>query len=212
MIPLGVLASGYVAPAGGGLTYLGYTSSTTDGATHTFTDVNIGSAATDRTVIVGYTGFASGAKNLATFTIAGSSAVIDAYTDGWAPSGIGRLVVPTGNAATIVLSFNETVQNMTIFVWTYSGAIARTGYAATGGPSTAPLSLTTGSSDIVLCTAGYPDGTPTGFSMMDVIESFSVEGDSFWALSTTDTGALSIIQTPSSGGNRWIAAAAHALT
>ena len=211
MIPLGVLASGYVAPAGGGLTYLGHMSSTTDSATHTF-NVNIGPAATDRTVIVGYTGFASGGKNLTTFTIAGSSATVDAYANGWAPSGIGRLVVPTENTATIVLSFNATVQNMTIFVWTYSGTIARTGYAANGGSSTAPLSLTTGSSDIVLCTAGYPDGTPTGFSMMDVIENLSVEGYSFWALSTTSTGTLSIIQTPSSVGNRWIAAAAYSLT
>ena len=48
--------------------------------------------------------------------------------------------------------------------------------------------------------------------MMDVIESISVEGDSFWALSTTDTGTLSIIQTPSSVGNRWVAAAAYSLT
>ena len=211
MIPLGVLASGYVAPAGGGLTYLGHMSSTTDSATHTF-NVNIGPAATDRTVIVGYTGFASGGKNLTTFTIAGSSATVDAYANGWAPSGIGRLVVPTGNAATIVLSFNGVVEAMTIFVWTYNGTVTRTGYAALGGSSTTALSLTTGASDIVLCTAGYPDGTPSGFSMMDVVESLSVEADSFWALSTTDTGTLSIIQTPSSVGNRWIAAAAYSLT
>lgn len=129
MIPLGVLASSHVAPAGGGVT-LTYESAPSTAGT-SFTGVPIGAAASDRIVLIACSWRAAGTGITPTaVTIGGVTATIDAdhqsaigNTSGvvWA-----HAVVPTGTSATIVVTFDATVLRSGLTVWSVTGSSSLT--------------------------------------------------------------------------------------
>jgi|GEM_PF-2636389 len=102
------------------LEYVVSLSDTNNRQTYTFSDVNIGTPAPGRLVIVGTTNINAGANmNLVSGTIAGQPAAVHINPGGeWHPTGIMSLVVPAGSTAPISVTFTAVSHNCTIFVWT----------------------------------------------------------------------------------------------
>lgn len=124
MIPLGVLASSYVAPAGGvTLEYLGVVTDPTGGGTsRTFSDVNFGDAATGRVIVIGVSRFSDFA--LSSVTIGGVAATIanQAGYNRWAS--IAYATVPTGSTGSITINAANFPGGCAVAVWRISGAVS----------------------------------------------------------------------------------------
>ena len=155
MIPLGVLASSHVAPAGGSgsFDFLSTHSSDANASSYTFSGVDIGTAATDRVVIV-YVSFQNASATISGVTIGGVTATIDVQgggTNGNNRNGWARAVVPTGTTADIVVTaINAVPKSCGI------GVYRSAGYTVTlsdtlNVPGATPLSL---SGDITAIAGG----------------------------------------------------------
>ena len=110
MIPLGVLASGYVPPAGGGglaWNFLsGYADPTGNLATYTFPSVPLGDAATDRLIIVSVTIRYGSSIPKPNVTVAGVTATRVASTDSSFGASVHVALVPSGATGDIVVNTN----------------------------------------------------------------------------------------------------------
>ena len=125
MIPLGVLASARRAAGGGGsLTadFVGATTSGADGTSYTFTDVAIGAAASDRTVVVAFGARSAASPNVTGVTIAGVTATIDhqAVTSGSLVC-FAHAEVPAGTTGTVVVSLSSSAVRAGLGVWRVTG-------------------------------------------------------------------------------------------
>lgn len=161
MIPLGVLASAYVAPAGGGagVEYIGIEENTAYNANpYTLTDVPIGPAATDRILILAV--MTRNATYATSVTVGGISATGDnVYTGGntgdWRVEHW-RAAVPTGTTADVVVTWSGGVTAGTgVAVYSITGytvAVADAGYSTSLTPST---TVTATSGGLIIATAGY---------------------------------------------------------
>ena len=102
------------------LQYIGTTTSTVNGTTHTFTNVNIGSADADRVVIVGINWAAN--IDLDGVTFEGNAAFLNTVFQ--APVGqsflsaMAVLPVPTGTDMDVVATFGSSAVTCVIHVWT----------------------------------------------------------------------------------------------
>lgn len=171
MIPLGVLASSYVAPAGGGggVTFLGTTSSTDNLEQYTFTGVDIGSASSDRVIIAAVHNRLTGTV-ISGVTIGGVTATQDAATLASSNAGaadIWRAAVPTGTTATVVVDMpvGDPANGCLVALWAITGhtvTVADTGSVAGGSSGskggTATVTATAGGCVIA---ANYLHYTPT---------------------------------------------------
>ena len=119
MIPLGVLASSYVAPAGGGGAYLdSYYASVTATTTHTFTSIDIGPASASRVVIVGIA-VGNQHNGISAVTIGGVSATIAATSgnQSYTNDAIAYATVPTGTTADIAITVTAAQTRFHLSVW-----------------------------------------------------------------------------------------------
>ena len=137
MIPLGVLASGYVAPAGGvsGVSFLGVLNSASALETYTFSGVDIGPASADRTLILCV--MARPTLALQSVTVGGSAATADARNaagnagDGRAE--IWRIDYPTGTTADVAVKTvsGDPAAGCAVAVYAITGYAASLADAAT---------------------------------------------------------------------------------
>ena len=158
MIPLGVLASGHVAPAGGGggvsLTYSGGQSSSSK-PTYTFTEVPLGDAATDRVVIVG---ISTRDGDVGSVTVGGVSATIAGQVSANSDRAcMAVAAVPTGITGDVVVTHVSPYasQRVLIGVWVASGFGTLT-VADHGGSAVndADISLDTSVGDLIFAVSG----------------------------------------------------------
>lgn len=150
MIPLGVLASSYVAPAGGGgldVSYLGYVSDTNDAAAYTFSSVDLGAAATDRTIIVHV--HQRNSISITAVSIGGVSATIDvaASGDNSGDHAIVRAAVPTGTTGDIVVTLASVALGCVVHVYRVTGGTVQvddtaTAYGGSSGTSGGTVTVT----------------------------------------------------------------------
>lgn len=104
-------------------TWIGNTEDTSTATVYTFTSASIGTASSDRHVIVGVVRPGSGAATVSSMTIGGVSATIDLTVGAnLSGAGFGRLLVTSGTTATIVVTMSASAASCGILVWTIKGA------------------------------------------------------------------------------------------
>ena len=156
MIPLGVLASGYVAAGGGagGFSFVSHTSTPAFGNTHSLT-LDIGSPAPDRVVI-----FAISAQNgiSGSAAINGQTPVQDAWSTGLGSTvgGTYRAAVATGTTCVLTFSTSQPGSRVGVGVWRASGGTLDLVTTATGNAA----DLTVAAGDLVV-TAKYANAETT---------------------------------------------------
>ena len=130
--------------------------STANQTTYTFTNCDIGTASSDRYVVVygaGYTGSLSTNRNASSVSIGGSSATID-YTvlSTAAPSFFAKRLVTSGTTATIAVSFSGPMTNCGIAIYVIYGLNSTTPISTATGINTtgATLSLSATNGGVVL--------------------------------------------------------------
>lgn len=156
MIPLGVLASSCVAPAGGSLSlsFLGATSGT--GSTLqvpvVFSGVSLGPADASRTIVLAVSMRAGFAPDHTAASIAGVTATRDAYAvDGVHAVSIWHAAVPTGTTGTISVTQDTAFPFWTgIALWSITGASVSVADFATSDADPAPLSVDVSSGDLIV--------------------------------------------------------------
>jgi hypothetical protein len=147
-------AAGRYRAAGGGSpatrTYVSSTVSTSNASAYTFTNHNIGTAAADRYVVVGYASYnnTSGAPSFSSATIGGNAATphhnqINVTDFVYMATGIFGLLVTSGTQATIVVNFSETMQNCVVSVWALYGLDSTTPHHTNGGNADSATSVST---------------------------------------------------------------------
>ena len=162
MIPLGMLASARVPLSGGTLTatWLGGTQfQDTSGKTKTYSNVPLGPASDARTVVVAVGNRVSAGNLIASVTIAGVTATIDAQPSPHASVALARAQVPAsaGTSGTVVIT---KVSNEWVFgilgVWHIDAPVAVTDsdwvYVGSG-TGTMSRTLTTSPGGVVLAAA-----------------------------------------------------------
>lgn len=111
------------------MTWIGATADTSSGTSFTFTNHAIGTAASDRLVVVGITSRDDDFGNnvtISSVTIGGNGATVHATTNSHAVAGVASLVVTSGTTATIVVNVSATAQNCVVGVWTITGLTSTT--------------------------------------------------------------------------------------
>lgn len=213
MIPLGVLASARVAAGGGGSlvgTPVGSASSTTVGATQTFTSVPIGDTSSGRTIIVCAGGYGAGNRTISQVTINGAVAALDVINpSNWFPCGVARLAVPAGTTAEIVVTFSGSVSTAAVTVYSLPTSVAVVGTLASIGtsPVSGVLTSTTAGWTVAMSTKG--DNYNMVWTGLAEDYDFQVGSDRYGSASSqTSAGNLTITQT--SAGNSGLAAVAYA--
>ena len=182
MIPLGVLASAHVAPAGGGgpvFEFLGAASPASAATIHTFS-VPLGDPSADRTIVVCVVTQAA----IGTVTIAGITATKDVEHIGSSSTraAVFRATVPTGTTGDVVVPIGSSSTRCGVGVYRIGGAVT---VASTDILS--PVALSVSAGDIAVACAYTTSGSAswTG-GTRDYILSFS---DYHTGASTTATEA-----------------------
>lgn len=132
----GFLINSYSVAAGGGpadatVTFIGCTELTTDLTTYSYTSAAIGTASSDRIVIVAAMGVDTGQNDFSTssMTIGGVTAaeqVDTASTLQASQASIYTLLVTSGTTATIAVTYSEAITSSTICVWSTTGLSSAT--------------------------------------------------------------------------------------
>lgn len=120
-LPLGVLGSAHVEVAGGDFAwqYRGYSAKVDNGSNpHTYESAPIGTAGTGRTVLAQVCSWSPGQRNITGVTIGGVTAVADENNYGDDIYSMWRAVVETGTTADIVVTCDDTTNEINIGVWT----------------------------------------------------------------------------------------------
>ena len=144
MIPLGVLASGYVASSAlSGASYLTYSESSTGTTTRTFAGLSLGTAASNRNIIAvthSRSRYPSGV------TIGGVTATMHAaLQDGYAHTAVWSAAVPTGATGDVVVTYAiGSPEAAVVAVWAAYGTLA---YSASGTSGTGKTVTLTAPSD-----------------------------------------------------------------
>ena len=168
MIPLGVLASGYVAPAGGAMfEFLGAASPASAATTHTFAAMPLGSAVADRTILVCLVTQAT----VSSVTVAGVAATNDIWHMGGSSTSasLWRATVPTGTNGDVVVVIGSNTTRCGIGLYRIGGAVT---VASTD--TLAPAVLTVAAGDFAVACAYTPSASATWTGgTRDYILSFS---------------------------------------
>ena len=143
---------GYVSDAYSGSTGL---------TTYTYTSQAIGTAASNRIVIVGVTNYSASSSRPSSVTIGGISAtgIGTGISDGNCHASIWYAAVPTGTTATIAVNYGAANGYNNIFVWSIYGNATTVGYTATGGVSNATVSGVNANTGAFTCACVASNGT-----------------------------------------------------
>jgi len=136
---MGLLVRPSIPPV---VTFIGATMNTSAATIYTFTAVNIGTASSDRLVVVSAQAGTNNSRTISTVTIGGNAATILANSTA-APNPVcmAQLLVTTGTTANIVVTWNGGVSRTRINVWTvtgYQSATPLVGSSFPGTTTTAP--------------------------------------------------------------------------
>lgn len=149
------------------VTYIGGSGSTADSTSYTYSSVSIGTASSDRLVVVvgsGY-GAASAALTLSSVTLDGVAMTVavkyDSAGTGHPASVIAYKAVPSGTTADIVFTYSPTAGNHYHGVYTITGwsSLVPTTKSDTSNPFEAPLSLPRGGAVIGVANANSSSST-----------------------------------------------------
>ena len=132
------------------ITYIGNTSDGTNQTTYTFTGVSIGTASSDRVVIVAPFGRANttSSMSISSITVGGNTPTTNvAQTSGGGSTssaqGIYSINVPSGTTATIAVTFSTGALRANIAVWTMTGTNGLTTASATANSITGSPTVST---------------------------------------------------------------------
>lgn len=212
MIPLGVLASARVPPSGGTLTatWLGGTQFQDDlGKTKTYSNVPLGPASDARTVVVAVGNRVGSGGLIASVTIAGVAATIDAQPSPHASVALARAQVPAsaGTSGTVVITkFSVEWVFGILGVWHIDAPVAVTDSDSAyvgSGTGTMSRTLTTSPGGVILAAASeYGSATWTWAGAAERLDANPYTNVSGTAADAATTGAdLTISVTPSAAGN-----------
>lgn len=124
------------------LTYIGSNSSATDASGYSFASQGIGTAASDRLVIVAACSRATVNIACTGITIGGTAATLNVnLPTGLGSAAIGSLLVPAGTTATIGVNYSTTTRRCGIAVYTLTDYLS-----ATPTDTAAPAQITSGTS------------------------------------------------------------------
>lgn len=105
--------------------YIGTTADVNNLTTYTFAGTSIGTAATDRVIVVGVIGAIGATRNISTVTIDGNATTQIAQAGSGGDSALSGLywrAVPSGTTASIVVNFDGGMARAAIAVWAVYGA------------------------------------------------------------------------------------------
>lgn len=123
----GVFGGGMLLPI---LTFRQSANDTADAASYSFSSQAIGTAASDRLVIVAVHWDASSSRTISSATIGGVAATVavQKINSGATPTGVGLIyaAVPTGTTATVAVTMSGGVVRMGIGLWTLTGHLSNT--------------------------------------------------------------------------------------
>lgn len=132
MLPLGTLASSRVASGGGGgtLTFVGSAAAATSTTSHSI-GIPLGTASSDRVIIVAISGQPTAASAIA---IDGNAMAVDNSHLGefGTATYICRLAVPTGTTGTLTLTTSASVSRIGVGVWAVTGTAPTVQATGTG--------------------------------------------------------------------------------
>ena len=187
---------------------------TNDATSYTFSSVSFGSAASNRSIVVGIGAgrASSGARSVNSVTIGGVTATIAAEKN--SPAGnvaaIAFAKVPTGTSGDIVVTFNSTMARCGIGVWSATdlgGVIDTDGDADNANADL--TSTLTGSQGAIAFYHLYDEGAFTSASFSNATERYETvssawEGDGGQAgadYTFTSSGSVSVVATLADNGN-----------
>jgi hypothetical protein len=189
-------------------TYNGTASSATDAASYTFTAVSIGTAATNRRVIIVLNTAASALRSISSATIGGISATI--YDASLFANSIKIIyaTVPTGTTADVVVNFSGTL--LRIALGSYSvynlKSITPIAVAQSNSWSSGAISATVSApADSILLAGVYTSTTANSFTWTNATLNYTTSVET----GTNQSGAS--VQT-TTGGNTTITATATGAT
>ena len=139
MIPLGVLASGYVASSAlSGASYLTYSDSSTGTTTRTFAGLSLGTAASNRSIIVVTH---SRYRYPTDVTIGGVTATCHAaFQDNYAHTAVWSAAVPTGATGDVVVTYAiGSPETAAVALWAAYGTLAYDTHGTNGEGNTVTL-------------------------------------------------------------------------
>ena len=183
----------------------------TDGTSFTFSGKSIGTAATDRHVIVAVYWLAASSRTISSATIGGVAATIavqGADTDG---NGIIIAAVPTGTTADIIITLSGAADDMAIGWWTVTNPISATATATntaddTDGTASVNLTIPSGGFAIAAATDAS-DATAITWTNADSRHESSLGGAIRYSGADKRTAGAWTISTTSNGNIQLVAAA-----
>lgn len=136
--------------------YQGGASSSTAGTTHTFLTQPLGTAASDRIIIVSVFGNAAAAAGtISSATIGGVSAsIIEQATDGGLTGGLIAAAVPTGTTETIAVTFSTSQSEVGIGIWSATGQVSATPVASGSNTDLSQITLNAEPGGFVIAACG----------------------------------------------------------
>lgn len=207
MIPLGILASSYVAPAGGGgPTFLGQTWDQADLTTYTFSSQSLGTPSSDRQIVCAI--MARYGYGILSVTIGGVTATADApSTLGGGALGIYRAAVPLGGTGDVVVTFSSGAIRCSIALWAFTGSATVVDYV-----SDTIDTLTEVDGGLVFATVGSTGVTDYTWPAT-LVEDFDSSGTSTHSgASRESTTSAPVDVVPTVGAISGFAAVAYSLT
>jgi len=211
----GVHSRGGLPPITGG--YVASYSKALNDPVHTFTSCSIGTAASNRRVVVGITQQGRGSVSLSSMTIGGVSATLLTQYGGTSgffnTSQFAHAVVPTGTTATVTATYSTDIFRSYISIWAIYGASATIyddqGEALDTTSASCSATVAMASGGFGVCLAGKGNTTPTTFSWTNATErSDSTYGGNNSSASSADyTAAATITATQSSTTQKTLACA-----
>ena len=151
---IGIAVAESPITGGVGITNTANANSTADATAYTFSAQAIGTAATDRVVVVGIAARQSGStETISSVTIGGVTATINSQTTDTTAgmgtiAGIASAVVPTGTTGDVVVTFSSAIIRCAISVYCLTGASGTTatdtGFDNNSDPGTDTLNITAG--------------------------------------------------------------------
>ena len=197
MFNFGVLAAALPAAGGGTLTgaFLQGAGDSTDLTTYTYASQNLGTASSDRVVVVAVSGRQSSARTITSVTIGGVSATeIGTRGSSQNPLGIWMAAVPTGTTGDVVATFSGAMLRSTIILWAVTGGATLSG--ASSGTDTATVTGVTGG---FIIAAANTTGSGATFTWTNATERYDAVQESSLATSGADAttvGSTTITATP----------------
>jgi hypothetical protein len=166
-------------PSGKALNYIGAVNNTGSATTYTFTTANIGTATSDRVIVVGVMLNAVGARTVSSVALGGNAMTSIVGTSSASNTALFRISVASGTTADIVVTGSGGANGCYVVVYSLTGWGTVTTYnsnSATGSSATISTTIDTASNGAVIgiqnrFNTGAVNAT-AGFATQDVSASF----------------------------------------